>query len=421
MFDVEKTKENLLDIMENIEENKDKKDMDSLYPFIINNQDFLMDSENLNKYYDTINDIMENNPIRTNFEIDSVMDKILDIISYSIEQPKDKLADFIKDELLKLKSEFKSEIKDWVFLFPIYNLKIENNISIGNVKFFKFDDKLASDLKYKYALDEFIEKNYITSPIGTVYAQTKVRGVKKPAFDNALYKIRLVINSLKLYISPKSSQFGLLGELPSYQYRISFNIDENRDWESNKELIERPSNFILDKSFIKEYKLNLLDKILSKSMPTDFEKRLLIAIYWFGEAMTVPIFQTQTYGIKEYKQDNLEYFKLGERIIKLFTALESILLEDNERDKTNKLSKRGALLLTYNKKIYKKYLSNFKALYWVRGEIVHRGDTFVFQKELEVLTDYTRNILQYLIYLNDTNKFENIHELIQYIETMELK
>lgn len=422
MYNIKRTKEKLLEILENIKKNNEKKDKELLSVFLRNNQVFFMDHDSYNNFYDVITEIMKNNPVRTNFENELIREKVLDIISFSLAQPEDNQADFIEIELEKLNSEFKGKIKDWTFLVPIYNLEIEDTISMGTVKFLKFDKKFTSEFKNNFLNKDFFEKNYINKSKGMVYAETKVHGVKQPAYYSALYQIRLTLNTFKLYISPRGSQFGLFGEITPYQHIIVYNFNENEKWGLSKQLVGMPPNFRLNKEFMQNPILDELNRILNEFKPTEFEKRLLIAIYWFGEAMTVPISKPQIYGIKDDKHENLEYFRLAERIIKLFTSLESILIEDEERrNKSENLATRGSKLLTHDKKQYEKDYSNFKTLYWVRGEIVHRGDTFVFQKELDMLTSYTRNILQYLIELNKINKFEDIMGLIKYIEALEMK
>ncbi len=169
--------------------------------------------------------------------------------------------------------------------------------------------------------------------------------------------------------------------------------------------------------------LDELNRILINHHQTDFETRILNGIYWFGESMSVPILdeKDKRYVEREKTHENLEYFNLGEKVIKLFTSLESVLMDDNEPNKTQNISKRGSLLIGHDIMTVEQIESDLKHLYNVRGEIVHRGNAFVSKYDLSDLINYTRAILFSLIDLNRQYRFNSIKELIKYIKELDQK
>jgi hypothetical protein len=426
MFDLERTKGYLLDICNDSKDMPPEKIVTWWYRRKI---DVNLDEEGLKNFNNAVGEIRKNNSIVANFDIKSVEEQIKDILTDTFKHSIEYRANFIETQLNKLNTMFKSEIKDWTFFIPTYNIPLKSSISIGDVEFFILDEEKTSLKKDGFDDKCFDDKRfhdfYIKPNIDMVYAKTTAFGVEKTAYHSALYKIRLAINILKLFIHSYSSQFGLIGETLIPTYRTIFRYDGIDERGASLELVGRRPNFILDKKMMnsmEECGLNELNRILINSEQTDFERRLLMGIYWFGEALSVgvPGKKDQIYSKKENQHENLEYFKLGEGILKLFTALESVLLDDWERNKTENISKRGSKLLTYKKEQYNLYKKSFEHLYWVRGEIVHRGDTFVVEDDLLELTEYVRSILFGIIELNKKNKFKNVDELKNCIENLKL-
>jgi len=232
-----------------------------------------------------------------------------------------------------------------------------------------------------------------------------------------LYKIRLAINIIKFFVDPQSSQFGLIGELPRPEYRTIFYYDKKSFNGGNKQLIGSPPNFRVDKQFIEKPFFRELDGILKEPNPSAFEKRLLIALYWYGESINVQYNEKERiYERRDEEHDNLEYFKIGEGFLKLFTSLESLLLKDGEGQKKRNLSDRGSKLLSKAEseqiKYYKPYL---RFLYSIRGKIAHNGNNSVLANEFADLRTFVNIILSSLIILNKKHKFRSVNRLVKYL------
>ena len=181
----------------------------------------------------------------------------------------------------------------------------------------------------------------------------------------------------------------------------------------------------LDKNRIKFMKKNgfdKLNKILKKSKLNDFESKLLTSIYWFGEAMNLVIShdKSKIHEKRKGKHDNLEYFKMGERYLKLFTSLECILIFNDSEPITNNISERSALLLVKKYTDRKKIKKDVKELYKIRSKIVHHGEVFVSKYDLAYLTNIVQALIITLIKMKDKHSIKTHQDLYEYLEKIKL-
>lgn len=418
MFDIEKTKNYLIEICDaNRNFTLDQK-KSADYWWYKKDQTVYLDRDSLNKFFDILTEIREITSIKNNFHKEKIKETIQDILSDALKESKEDQAVFIENELIKINSEFKSEIKNWTFLVPLFNLNMERNFSVGDVEFFKFDENVVSEVFEELDKEEPFYKFYIKPNIGLIYAKASALGAETTAYNMALYKIRLAINIIKFFVDPSFFQFGLIGELPKPEYRTIFYHDDNDNQIGNKQLVGRPPDFRIDNQFIENPFFREIDRILKDPNSSAFEKRLLIAVYWYGESINVQYDEKERiYERRDEEHDNLEYFKIGEGMIKLFTSLESVLLKDNEGNKKRNLSKRGSKLLSETEPQQIKYYEpNLKFLYYIRGKIVHNGNNSALANEFTELNNYVNRILCHLIILNKKYKFKSVKRLVKYLD-----
>jgi hypothetical protein len=251
----------------------------------------------------------------------------------------------------------------------------------------------------------FSEKN------GT-YEEVNARGIQDYAYSLALYKIRLAINIIKLYIAPDYCNFGLDGETQVPIHRKSFLSYNDNGPRIRMELVGNIREYFLNKTslkFMEENGLNELNKILKKdTKPSEYENKLLTGIYWFGEAVSV-ITPDNKKNVGDGKRnniiENLEFFYKGEKLLKLFTALESVLIfSKNENNITENIAERASVLIGDNENNRAEIKRHIKNIYDYRSIVVHQGVTYVSNNDLSWLIICVRAVLYKLIELKRENE-----------------
>lgn len=294
-----------------------------------------------------------------------------------------------------------------LFIIPIMNLFLKQNICIGNVLLVHLNEQTLSVLESKYSIKlgfpkedslKIIDRIIKTNNTST-YAIVLVEApdVEK-ATELAIQKADNALNILRLY-SP-SAPFVLRED-----YRSSFHIGIfhiNLDKKSRGEQI-KAINPVFDIPTIgseeiekmKNHGLEIINKLLSKSTDelTPLQKDILTAILWFGNA------------VKEHQRDM--------KFIKCVIALESLLIPDGGIGKGERLSKRFASILCADKsdEVKRKFYLNMRDLYDIRNSIIHRGKTYVHEDDLNKMMYWTDATIQFLLYYAE--KYNNICELIK--------
>lgn len=435
MFNIKKTKEYLFELC------KEDKEIDR--DFLENKMVTFWDRHGISIYLDSngfkllkkaIEEVRKDELIKFNFLGKYIEDKIKDIISNCSKLSLDERSDFIEDQLNILRSELKKDIKEWVFWIPIVNFQLMNNspLNVGNVKFFTLDQTKGTEITDKIKISDendksfkkHIEEIYITPKLDNVFAEVKVRGVREYARENAMNQIRMAINVLRIYSPSNQVNFGIEGEITPKFYRKTFEF--TADYEKKVfplELMGSIHEFWLNENrilFMKNNGFDRLDQMLKSRNPSFFETRILTAIYWFGEAVGTEIFEKKIYEKRNKPHENLEYFKNGEKYLKLSTALESILTFEQYEPIQLNISERAALLIGTNYNQRKNIKSVLKDLYTVRSRITHDGSVFVSKHDIEDLTYVFRNILFVLLELDNKYKFKTKKDISDYFERLKL-
>lgn len=387
------------------------------------------------KFDDTIDEFYTDDYIKSNFPRSFIKDEFQYIISEALQIPEGDRPKFIDAQVGDLRSKLKKSIKEFIFIIPISNLKIENNFSVGNVTFKKFDEVknkineiINPDEDEK--LQEGIESR--CEYLENTCAEVVVKGVPIFAQTKAFTQVRFAVNSLKLYNYPDDPIWGLKypddpiwglkGETLRSEIRTTFYYEDNRpdpEWKLLSEWIN-PREFELTSERIdsmNKHHFSEIDEILNKTRNNDFETRLLTSIYWFGESLNTSLIEEEDmiYKNKKRKHQNLEYFRLGERLIKLFTALEAILIFDKTDPITDCILKRTPLLITDDPDQINKYRTYLEKLYEKRSQIIHYGNTAVSQQDVLNLTCIVRTIIFALLEIRKIHEFKKGENLKEYL------
>jgi hypothetical protein len=448
LFDIEKVKKHLLKICKNTK--KPDPITSTNIGKMWTRRDIVveLDVDETKEFYVAIEEILKDDFFKKNFSVKFLEKKLEDILSEALKLKEQERSNFIKKELTNLKIYLQNEIREWIFIVPINNLSIKRTFSVGNIKFYvinnyrkkKIENILLNILKnnknytdtdnQKKKILRDVQKIYINPISGSTCAEVKVKGVLDYAQELAFHRIRLAISALKLYAYPNDDSykryFGVFGEVicPANRVCLRYTVDGKR-FNPSVEKIGYLNQFLLDKDRIKFMKangFNKLNEMLKKTNPNNVESRLLTSIYWFGKAMSLQVYydKDKIYGDYTKKHENLTYFEFSERFIKLFTALECLLILGNREPISTNLTRRSALLLAKDYDKRKKIKKRVRDLYTKRSSIVHHGEEFIPKSDLAYLTTLVQAAIITFIKIKDRYNLRNQQDLGSYFEKLEL-
>lgn len=394
--------------------------------------DVILKENEIKKFEVVIDELCTDDYIKSNFPRSYIQNEFQNIILEALQKSGVARSEFIANELGELRSKLKKDIKKLNFIIPISNLRIENNFSIGNVTFKKFDEvkniieKISNPDRDK-KLQQGLKRRY--KYLAPTCAEVNVQGVPIFAQTKAFNQIRLVVNSLKLYNYLDDPIWGLRAEILDPKIRTIFYYEPEESehdpikWQISMEWIGSPGSYEITSEkleFMNKHHFSKIDEILKKSRNNDLETRLLTSIYWFGESLNTPLIKEEDmiYKKKNQKNQNLEYFRLGERLIKLFTALEAILIFDKTDPIIKSILERTPLLYSTDANQRDTCKTNLEKLYEKRSQIVHYGNTGVSQQDLLILTQIVRTIIFALLKMSENREFKNIDNLKDYLNEL---
>ena len=287
------------------------------------------------------------------------------------------------------------------YLIPIFieNLLLHStNVIIGKVKFIPYSIfNFGTLIKEAGYTDQIIEMpshsdiNRVKSVgIVSVYAGDFIKAIEKAEelVDQSLNVIRL------LYLR---SGFGIQGK---YNHPLMYNINVLN---INQNIIHYYSGFsgdLLESKIdrtsyegMSKYISNI-DTILKKSeiQRNKLENKLLLAINWFGEI-----------------QKNSDQ---QENIIRIFSALETLLLDENEAKIVN-VAERIAFISESNKNARLKVYELVSKMYKKRNELVHEGKTEFKEFEYNLLLIQLRECI--LIIVKNIDEYPTFRDWINLI------
>ena len=375
-------------------------------------------NKSVDKYINSIvSEIMEQEIIHNNFSRKYIEENIISILENlnsrsALTLPKQDFNILCEDLLNNFENEIENIIDEdfdnYLCIFHITNLELIKPIAIGDVTLFPIktiDDKLRKYNEDIFGGDFFRE--------GEVYAKTRIYGSKEFAHSKAQNNIKIALNMLKLLLSDKKCNFNLDGDVFSPNYRQYAMFTSNDEIASGVKL----EGSILHCEFTKENvgdlsnELNVLSILFNKKNKSDFENRLITAIYWFGEAMSIKMNEYKKIGNKHQSLiDNFEFFNAYPKLLYLVIALETVFVFDNDDSISEAVSSKVSTLIAKpgRENEIKKFL---KDIYGIRSSIVHSGIDYISKENLTTLAYYVRVALLDSIYIN--YKFNNEINILQ--------
>jgi hypothetical protein len=306
------------------------------------------------------------------------------------------------DSLKKMKSE------KYLFIIPIMNLRLEEDIKIGDSSLVNLNAQVLASLNSTYSLkfnfdgkvlpniaDELPRDN--ETPTFAVVIAEAPDGSK--ALELAMQKSETCLNVLRLYYF--NSSVLLRDEYKKYLARrlVCINLDE-KSYREETTAINIRNHFPtkIDKNTIDEMKktdLPIINILLCKRTDelTPLQGDLLTAILWFGNA------------VKD-EQRNMGF-------VKSMMALESLLVPDGGTRKRDVIAKRFASIKysSGSDPQKKEAFLNMRNMYELRNLIIHSGEGYVYEDDLQQLMSWVRVTIQ--IVMHYAEKFSTLQELIE--------
>jgi hypothetical protein len=266
-------------------------------------------------------------------------------------------------------------IKEYKIYYPIYYLEIGKAFHIGDVTFDFFTKEQFDNFANNFSSTNSEKRENPYEVLrdkyqGKVFCSCIVKSERNRAKEIALEKCSIAVDILKICSDTIDFPFA----------KLSFDIDSRtRENIKNEVIIQETSdknNFntdiyrlpaqheINDKDWelILKRNLGIFQQFLSKleTNHTELENLILNAIKRFGNA--------------------LSNSNLHQRIVELFTILESLLLKNQDLPIIDSVTKYCSKLVFKNPKDRKELIRLFKEMYTIRSAIIHHG----INKEFEM-------------------------------------
>ena len=242
----------------------------------------------------------------------------------------------------------------------IVNLFLDSKFSIGKVTFIPYSREKHTSIY----LDEGVQKEYLDiflhqendDSVGCI-AKVEVSAADyEKALELSDFLVDEALDIIRFYF--RNTNFGMRGTLSPLQTYATICNKKTRNMcapmrnENIKLPIKIKLNWIED--LRNNYGLTNIDNILKKEVSnrTNIEENLVISIKHFSQAL-------------KYREDS-------EKIIRLFTGLETLLLDMNEQKKYN-LAKRLSSINYSDESKRKKVYTLVVNLYEKRSKLVHNG------------------------------------------------
>ncbi len=403
-----------------------------------------LSKEDESYYDDIIKEIITERSIVQNFAIADIEKSIQEIISrvLKLKTKKGKENKIVK-EVNNLISELNKQIEEWEFIIPIENMDIvSRKFKIGEVELFKFTkyqyNKKLKEYKrilnankyYKNKEDErmniieFFKRNNLKPLINYTCAKVIVKGTHSGAKQVALKKIDFELSLIKLsgYYNDSSNRmyFGIKGEIIPYITRTIIGKKTNGNViYPTMEKTGCLQKFVLGSTrriFMRKNGFDKIRKLITKMNKTDFDNKLLNAIFWYSKAYDIP----ETKKVEDKKvstrsYEEVEYFNLGDKYLKLMIAMECLLIFGRE-NKSYNIKTRSSYILTDDKEQREKLQKYIQKAYETRSKIVHKGGYIISKVATNSFMNYVQATIIALIKSKDKWRIRRNEDFYQWCE-----
>lgn len=294
-----------------------------------------------------------------------------------------------------------------LFIIPIMHLGLAQNILIGDSMLVNMNAQTLASLETKHSVTfrfrhkelSLVANEMIKENETSVFAVVTVNAPdNERASELAAQRTDTCLNVLRLYYS--NAPFVMRDEFSSALPKkiVHVNIDDKTYSEEFGEVNLVTNIPFLNPEAIERMKkggFEMLNQLLLKKPDKlkQLQGDILTAIFWFGNAV---------------KEENRNM-----KFIKCIIALETLLVPDGGIGKREILSKRFTSIL-YNSASEdqkKEAFLTMKSLYDIRNSIIHSGEGYVYEDDLNQIMYWTQATIQFLLHYAE--KYKDISELLK--------
>ncbi len=359
----------------------------------INEHKIGLDKIGLDKIYTLTSTILKDNELNKVISEEFLINSIFEwIISTYRKEAKRVLSDYILNECV-------NNILDYNIYIPILYLESDREFYLGKVHFLYISEEYINKLSLKVEekrRDEYVKTMNLYK--GRLMGNCPVIMEKGKAISSATKQIILSVDVLRI-LSPTV-------EFPDF--KIYFDVDYRNIHQSKNEVITQPlkeeQNFLVTHTVIPQpfeivqsawdimCKIGIVrfHEFIDRTVvnKTELEKLIHVAIGNFSKAIAT--------------------HDLHERIVQIFSVLESLLLADESSPILDSVTKYLPKLISVNVEERKKIIAIVKELYKVRSNMVHHANKKDFDKQkLSLLQIYNRSLILRLIEKSIQKKSKN--------------
>lgn len=352
-----------------------------------------------------VDNILKEKSINALISREFIVNKTLDWIFsvYRNKQIYEEYTDFVV-------SESTQAINVYKFLFPVLKLEISEKYQLGKSTLFFMSKSYIEELEGDYLnnekdYDEDYFKMLRDTYQGQVFISTTVNAEKEKAKEIAFDECTLSIDILKITSIT----------LNAPEYKLLFDIDRNaRGNHKNNYLIQdikKPYYFTINHSINQKF-YTLDKKVWENSILNQlsiFHNFLLNRTKDESELSSLI-----TLSISRFS-DALSKDDLNQRIVDLFTILESLLLNNEESNIVENISKYCSKLVSKKTDERKEIMTLIKKMYKIRSSLIHHGKYKIF--EIEDLRKLQAVVIALLINLiGKINTHNSKHSILKEID-----
>lgn len=346
-----------------------------------------------------------------------IENKIESLICKSYDIPPDER----EKPVCQMLEEFGSYQIEQEVILPVFGLLLDTNIyELGNVSFKKVTDQTYTEIieRVNFAIDSTKNtdeektylKNLLNSQLNTAFkvgtlASIKVSAEPLRAVERAQEECGRSLDLLRFatpYVQQNSREigFGLIGDVFAGR-GLSLSFSEDGSLKTSQSNIGSWIPFEFNKGIhqkLEKIGIMTLSDLLKKKGVSDYEKRVLSAVFWCAKA------QLQT--LPEF------------RLLCLITSLESVLNPRGDRPIRMGVAEGGALLTGKGLEQRRKLRDFIRKLYDLRSSVSHGGHPEVLESDLRWLTSIAGAVIFEL--MKKIEEFKDQKELLLWLDDQRL-
>lgn len=326
---------------------------------------------------------------------------------------KDKYKGKTNSELIDyLKNKIEPEIIEREIWFPIFQTEVEEEIKFSNVRIITLDNEIIDGWIKSVAKDD--DKNYENNIKklfeeerkdieGYAVAIVKVIAEQERAYEIANDEVESTLDYIRFFSAsnfyPKlTSQFTGFGKQHLKVANYFVTINGELHYHTKAILDQGFAPWRIDKKFYEKILndgLKQIEKLHRTNPKSEFQNKILEALRLYSSSLLL--------------------HDISNRIIYTFTAIESLLLRNQNESIQDNVSRRIAFLISRDKQDRQNIARNFKQVYSMRSKFVHHAEQ-ITHDEFFAITKFIFNIWMVLLVTLHSDKYKTKEEFIDSIE-----